>query len=43
MLEGYPELAGMYRPGDGNNVVFYMHNATAVFSSFSDKPKVIEF
>ena len=43
MLEEYPELAGMYQPGDGNNVVMYMKNATAYFCSFQSENKIVCF
>lgn len=43
MLAGYPELANMYQPGDGNNEVFYITDATAVFSSFTEPPKTVTF
>lgn len=43
LLGEYPELAGMYKPGDGNNEVFYLKDATATFSSFTDAPKVVRF
>lgn len=43
LLESYPELGHMYQPGDGNNIVFYMKNATATFCSFAEAPKVVEF
>jgi uncharacterized pyridoxamine 5'-phosphate oxidase family protein len=35
MLDAYPELAGRYQPGDGNNVVLYLADATASFYSFA--------
>ncbi len=43
LLAAYPELAEMYKPGDGNNEVFYLKDAMATFSSFTDAPKVIKF
>lgn len=43
MLDSYPDLKAMYQPGDGNTQVFYLKNATAVFSSFTDEPRVIHF
>ena len=43
MLEGYPELKGMYTAGDGNNVVYYLKDATATFYSFGGEPIVVEF
>lgn len=43
MLAAYPELSRMYKPGDGNNEVFYLKDATATFSSFTEASKVIKF
>lgn len=43
MLAAYPELAHMYQPGDGNNVVLYLKNATATFSTFAAADRVIKF
>lgn len=43
MLDGYPELGGMYKAGDGNTEVFYLENATATFSSFTEAPRVVKF
>lgn len=43
LLAAYPELSGMYRPGDGNNVVYRISGATAVFSSFGEPPKTVVF
>lgn len=43
MLDSYPELRGMYDENDGNTQVLYFKNATAVFSSFTSAPDVIEF
>lgn len=43
MLDSYPELRGMYDENDGNTQVLYFKNATAVFSSFTSAPEVIEF
>jgi len=43
MLEHYPELKGMYQPGDGNTEVFYLKDATATFSSFTAAPEVVKF
>ena len=43
LLEAYPELQGRYQPGDGNNVVFYLKDATAVISSFTTEPVTIQF
>ena len=36
MLDAYPNLRGMYDENDGNTQVFYMKNATATISSFTN-------
>ena len=38
MLDANPGLKKMYAAGDGNNVVFYMKDATATIDSFSPDP-----
>ena len=43
MLDDYPELQAMYKADDGNTEVFYFKDATAIFSSFTHDPEVIEF
>ena len=43
MLDAYPNLRGMYSEDDGNTEVFYIKNATAVFSSFTKAPETITF
>ena len=43
MLEAYPALQAMYSPDDGNTEVWYLRNATATFSSFTEPPKVVKF
>ena len=43
MLEAYPSLRGMYQPGDGNTAVYYLKNAKAVISSFTEAPESFEF
>lgn len=43
MLDAYPELRGMYDEYDGNTQVFYLKNATAIFSSFLSAPKTVRF
>ena len=43
MLDNYPMLRHMYNEDDGNTLVLYFKNATAVFSSFSEAPKTIRF
>lgn len=36
MLEGYPELQAMYKPGDGNTAVFRLESGTAQICSFTE-------
>ena len=43
LLAAYPELSAMYKPGDGNNEVFYLKDATATFSSFTEAPRIVKF
>ncbi len=43
MLDAYPSLQGMYKADDGNTQVFYLTDATATISSFTEPPKVIKF
>lgn len=43
MLDAYPNLRGMYDENDGNTQVFYMKNATAIFSSFGKEPETVTF
>jgi uncharacterized pyridoxamine 5'-phosphate oxidase family protein len=43
MLKNYPELAGMYKAGDGNNVVYCLSDATATFFSFTEAPRTVKF
>lgn len=43
MLEAYPELKAMYDPDDGNTQVWYLKDATAVFSSFTAPPETVTF
>lgn len=43
MLEAYPELKAMYSASDGNTQVFYLKDAVATISSFTDSPIVINF
>lgn len=43
MLNDYPELRGMYTPGDGNNIVLYFKDAIATIYSFTEAPIVIKF
>jgi len=39
LLAAYPILHSMYAVGDGNNVVYYLKDATAVFSTFGGAPR----
>ena len=43
MLDAYPDLQNMYKADDGNTEVFYIKDATAVFSSFTKEPEVVQF
>lgn len=43
VLADYPSLQSMYAPDDGNCEVFYLKDATAVFSSFTAEPKTVTF
>lgn len=43
MLDGYPELQNMYSATDDNTQVFYLKDATAIFSSFTEAPEIITF
>ena len=43
MLEAYPQIRGMYAAGDGNNVVYYLKDATATFYTFGGEPKTVTF
>lgn len=43
MLDAYPHLRSMYDENDGNTEVLYFKNASAVFSSFTEPPKTLEF
>ena len=43
MLDKNPQLRSMYSEYDDNTVVLYFKNAKAVFSSFTEEAKVIEF
>ena len=38
ILEAYPSLRAMYKPGDGNTAVFALENGKAVISSFTAAP-----
>jgi uncharacterized pyridoxamine 5'-phosphate oxidase family protein len=43
MLDNYPSLQAMYSAEDDNTEVLYFEDATAIFYSFTDEPKVIKF
>lgn len=43
MLSANPELMPLYAPDDGNMQVFYMKNATAVFSSLTKPREIVTF
>ena len=42
MLDAYPELQGMYQPGDGNTCVLYFANAKATFASFTEGMRTVK-
>ena len=43
LLVAYPVLSGMYAVNDGNNVVYYLKDATATFYSFEGEPRTVKF
>jgi len=43
MLDAYPNLQERYRAGDGNNQVYYLKDAEAIFSSFTEEPRTVKF
>ena len=43
MLDKNPTLRGMYDENDDNTIVLYFESGTAVISSFTETPKVINF
>ena len=43
MLDSYPVLRSMYNEDDGNTMVLYFKDATAVFSSFTEPPRTVTF
>ena len=43
LLAAYPSLRGRYAVNDGNNVVFYLKEATATFYTFGSEPRVVQF
>lgn len=43
VLDAYPQLSAIYAPGDGNNQVLYLKDATATFYSFTSEPRTVSF
>ena len=43
VMAEYPELQGLYQPGDGNCEVFYLKDAVATFCSFTAEPREVRF
>ncbi len=43
MLEAYPSLKTMYKPGDGNTEVYYLKNGTVQLCSFTEPTQTIYF
>lgn len=43
MLDAYPNLRDRYNENDGNTVVYYFKDATAVISAFTHEPETIHF
>ena len=43
LLAAYPELRGMYAVNDGNNVVYYLRDATATFYTFGGEQREVKF
>lgn len=43
MLDAYPGLQSRYSADDGNTQVFYLKDAVATISSFTEEPRVIKF
>ena len=43
MIDKNPTLRGMYDENDDNTIVLYFESGTAVISSFTEAPKVINF
>lgn len=43
MLEAYQSLQRMYKAGDGNTQIFALEKCKAVFSSFTQASRTIEF
>jgi len=43
MLDAYPQLKSMYAADDGNTEVWYLKDATATISSFTEPPVTLKF
>lgn len=43
LLDNYPDLRAFYDENDENTSVLYFESAKAVFSSFTEEPRTIEF
>lgn len=43
MLDAYPSLQAMYKPGDGNTEVYFLQSATAQICSFTESTEIIKF
>ena len=43
LLAAYPQLREMYAVNDGNNMVYYLKNATATFYTFGGEPRIVQF
>jgi len=43
LLEAYPNLRNRYAVNDGNNIVYYLKDATATFSNFKGETKEVKF
>ena len=43
MLDNYPHLKKNYDPDDGTTQVFYLKDAVATFSSFTEPPRTVKF
>ena len=43
MLDAYPSLQAMYKPGDGNTEVYYLKNVTARICSFTEPETEFHF
>lgn len=41
MFDAYPSLQAIYKPDDGNTVVYYIKDAAAAFCSFTEAPEVV--